>query len=223
MHKRTLIASVLGGLLLSSCTAKYQDLLRDRDAQIRELNGDVADLRAANADLERRESTARARAEQLRKNVDARPASVSKGRTTLDRVKEDLPDLDVRYDRGRLSIGIESTVTFASGSSKLKASAGKVLRRVASVIKRDFATRRIYVEGHTDIDPIRRTKGRYRSNRHLSAERADAVADYLVGRGVPARQVAVVGYGEHSPRVKGTAKSAKARNRRVEIVVGDML
>src|SRR5262245_32289996 len=39
--------------LFGSCTTRYQDLLRDRDAQIRELNGRVAALQGDKADLER--------------------------------------------------------------------------------------------------------------------------------------------------------------------------
>lgn len=210
--------------LFSGCTAKYQDLLRDRDAQIRELNDQLADLRAANADLERREREARERLGELREDLAAKAAGATarpEGKD-LERVRKDLPDLDVRYDRGRISIGIDSTVTFESGSIALKKSAHRVLRRVAEVLKSQFPNRRIYVEGHTDSDPIRRTKGRFRSNRHLSAERADIVAEFLVREcGIPANRIVVVGYGEHRPRVAGTSRAAKAKNRRVEIVVGE--
>ena len=203
--------------LVPGCTAKYQDLLRDRDAQIRELKGEVADLRAANADLERRERAARADLANARTELQAPPET-----SDFDRVRNDLADLDVRYNRGRISIGIENTVTFSSGSTALKNSANSVLKRVADVIRRDFGGRRIYVEGHTDTDPIRKTKGKFRSNRHLSAERADVVADFLVKQGgVEQAQVVVVGFGPHDPRENGAGKSAKERNRRVEIVVGE--
>ena len=208
----------VAAMSLGSCTARYQDLLRDRDAQIRELKGEVADLRATNADLERGEKAARDELERLKAMADQTPPD------DLGRIKEDLADLDVRYNRGRLSIGIENTVTFGSGSVALKTSANRVLQRVADVLKRDFSDRRIYIEGHTDSDPIRRTKARFRSNRHLSSERADAVAEFLVTQGGLAKQqVAVVGYGPHDPREAGAGASAKARNRRVEIVVGEAM
>ena len=220
MKTRWLAASLPLLLLLpGACTAKYQDLLRDRDAQIRELQGEVADLRAANADLERMERAARAELDSARSQLTT-PAVAS----DLDRVRTDLADLDVRYNRGRISIGIDNTVTFSSGSTDLKASASQVLSRVADVLKRQFPDRRIYVEGHTDTDPIRLTKARFRSNRHLSAERADAVAEYLVGRGgIGQDRVVVVGFGPHDPRDNGGSDNAKARNRRVEIVVGEPL
>jgi flagellar motor protein MotB len=206
-------------LCQGGCTTRYQDLLRDRDAHIGELKGEVADLRATNADLERRERAAR-----TEQKVTAEPASLSKTAepNDLGRIKNDLADLDVRYSRGRLSIGIENTVTFASGSTTLKSSASQTLKRVADVLKREFADRRIYVEGHTDGDPIQRTKARFRSNRHLSAERADIVADFLVRHGgIDKSKVVVVGFGAHDPREQGQSGAAKARNRRVEIVVGE--
>ncbi len=206
---------------LGGCTAKYQDLLRDRDAQIREMNGDLAELRAANADLERRERTARDELDLLRRGDPAKPDAAT---GDLAKVQEDLAGLDVRYVHGRLSIGIESTVTFGSGSVELKPGAGAVLKRVAEVLKRDFAGRRIYVEGHTDNDPINKTKNRFRSNRHLSAERADVVADYLVRHGgIDPGQIVVVGWGQYDPREAAASDTAKAKNRRVEIVVGDAM
>ncbi|MEM7198811.1 MAG: OmpA family protein [Planctomycetota bacterium] len=223
MRTTTLLLS--SGLLLAStsCTVKYQDLLRDRDTQIRELNADLADLRAANADLQRRERAARDAATASPAPA-AVPASTAVPSAELQRVQQDLSDLDVRYSRGRLSIGIDNTVTFSSGSVALKNSAHSVLRRVANVLTRDFGDRRIYVEGHTDTDPIKKTKGRYRSNRHLSAERADVVADFLVTKGgIDPSQVVVVGFGPYDPRDTGNGKSAKATNRRVEIVVGEAL
>ena len=212
--KKLLLPLIAVSLACGGCTAKYEDLLRDRDSQIRELEGENADLRAANADLQR----------QLDSAPVVEAAAPVAAPTELQRVQEELADLDVRYTRGRLSIGIENTVTFSSGSTELKSGAGDVLRRVADVLQRDYPNRRIYVEGHTDTDPIRKTKDRFRSNRHLSAERADAVADFLVTRGgLPAERVVVVGFGPYDPREEGTSDRAKARNRRVEIVVGEVM
>jgi chemotaxis protein MotB len=97
-----------------------------------------------------------------------------------------------------------------------------MLRRVADLLRRDYAGRRIYVEGHTDTDPIVKTRGKFRDNMHLSTERADAVAHWLIENGdLPERQIAVVGYGPYDPRESGASANAKAKNRRVEIVVGE--
>ena len=212
----TAIAACMALGVLSSCTTRYQDLLRDRDAQIREYNARMAQLRAEQDELVQKEQAARRRAEELQRQLDGMIVSPVATDAALESVRQDLSDLDVRYSRGRISIGIESTVTFDSGSTTLKTSAHEVLQRVAAVLRRDFADRRIYVEGHTDTDPIVMTASKFRTNRHLSAERADVVAAFLVDScGIPDSRVAVAGFGPFDPRVSGSGDTVKARNRRV--------
>ena len=218
----TAIVTCMALVVLSGCTTRYQDLLRDRDAQIRDYNARIAQLRAEQDDLVRKEQAARQRADELQQQLDGVTAVPVAQDAILQSVRRDLADLDVRYNRGRISIGIENTVTFDSGSTELKTSAHDTLRRVAALLQRDFPNRRIYVEGHTDSDPIVKTRSQFRSNRHLSAERADAVAGFLVAScGISEDRIAVAGFGPYDPRVSGSVEDAKARNRRVEIVVGE--
>ena len=218
--KLALVGLVLAAL--PSCTARYQQMLLHKDMQIRDLQARIAELTATNAGLETREKSWRAKAESW--ESQAQPAaSVAATPEDVRRLQKDIGDVaNVRYRNGRLSIGIDNVVTFAAGSTKLKSTAGQTLRRVARVLTRDYPGNRIYVEGHTDSDPIRKTKTRFRSNRHLSVERADMVAAFLTSKcGIPADQVVVVGYGPNDPIAQGTARTSKAKNRRVEIVVGE--
>lgn len=198
---------LVGFCLLPSCTAHYQQLLHEKDNKIKDLYSQVAELNATNQDLESRGSRA------SNASVSATPAT-----SLAEALQNELPGVDVRVSRNRLSLGINNTVTFNSGSAQLKDSAGTVLQNVARVLKRDFPARRIVVEGHTDTDPINRTKDRFRSNRHLSLERADAVATYLTKTcGVDESSVVVAGYGQFQPMGVGAGKD---QNRRVEIVIG---
>lgn len=215
-------AILVGVALLPSCTARYQQLLMEKDRKIKELYGQVAEFSATNQDLESRERGARDRISSLEQRLAQRNGN---GSTGLDELKRQLgPDVDVRVRNNRLSLGINNRVTFSSGSKRLKKSAEPVLSKVAGVLKRNFAGHRIIVEGHTDDDPLKRTKNLYRNNRHLSLERADAVANFLIDRcGVREATVVVAGYGPHRPLRSGRGKAAKAANRRVEIVVTDEL
>lgn len=210
-------------LAFAGCTTTYQQMLHERDLKISQLENSNAQLRAASKDAERREKSARDEAQALRDRLAGGTAEATgNNKDELQQVQDELKDLDVGYRRGQVSIGIENEVTFSSGSTDLKAGAGSVLERVAAVLKRRYPDRRIYVEGHTDTDPINKTKGRFRSNRHLSAERADIVAGYLVDKcGMPAEQVVVVGFGPYDPKLAGSNDAAKSKNRRVEIVVGE--
>lgn len=214
-RKSMLILSLVLSSLATGCTTRYQDMLRDRDERIRELSGQVAHLRGENEDLLRRSSSSSAAAPQ------ATPASArSESPSLVSDVQNEVgSDAEVGYSRGQLSIGVDDSVTFASGSKELKDSSHKVLRSVANVLTGRFAGRRFYIEGHTDSDPIQKTRDQFRDNRHLSLERADSVARYLIQQGVPERSIVVMGFGQFSPR----DPSQKARNRRVQIVVGETL
>ena len=71
----------------------------------------------------------------------------------------------------------------------------------------------VEVGGHTD------TKGDAIANQTLSENRAQAVADYLLGKGVEKSQLAIKGYGESKPLDTSESKDADAKNRRIEFKV----
>ncbi len=214
-----LLALIIGVALLPSCSLTYQKLLQERDLKIRELHLQNTELSATNQDLEARALGARQRIAALELRLQQKPESPPAD-VGLAKLRSELPGVDVRLEDNRLSLGINNKVTFSAGSTRLKDSANSVLRNVAKVLNREFPGQRIIVEGHTDTDPLRRTKKLYRHNRHLSVERADAVADFLIKRcGVTEASVVVAGYGAHKPLRDGSGRAAKAANRRVEIVV----
>lgn len=207
-RKTILFLSAVALSLSTSCTTRYQDMLRERDERIRELSGDVARLRGQNDNLQTRDGAAPQPANAARSDAP----------NLINELQKDLGnEAEVRYNKGRVSIGVDDSVTFDSGSVALKDSSHKVLRSVTSALNSKFPGRRIYIEGHTDTDPIQKTKDKYSSNRHLSMLRADAVARYLISQGIPEANIVVVGYGQFDPR----DATNKARNRRVEIVVGE--
>lgn len=212
----------LGLMTFTSCSTKYQELLNDRDAQIRELNSRLSEARSGQSDAERQAQEAKDALSKERTKPVAEATTPKAGNSELDGLRKDLPETEIRYSRGRVSIGIDNSITFDSGSDKIKPGGEKLLHRVADVLKSRYPNRRIYVEGHTDTDPIHKTKGKFEDNVDLSVERAKAVRGFLVkGCSVPERSIAVVGYGEHDPRESGKGDSSKAKNRRVEIVVGE--
>jgi len=211
LRKAFLLLSLVAASMATSCTSRYQDLLRDRDDQINALNGDVSRLRGENEELRNRLT---ARPEPVEATVD------TSGNDMISQLQDDLgSETNVRYSRGRLSIGVNNSVTFSSGSTALKRSAHQVLGNVADALRSQFPGHRFFVEGHTDTDPIRKTKNKYSSNRDLSAERAEAVANYLIKQGVPEASIVIVGWGQFDP----INRSNKASNRRVEIVVGERM
>ncbi|MBN2209766.1 MAG: OmpA family protein [Sedimentisphaerales bacterium] len=126
----------------------------------------------------------------------------------------DFPGEDVRYDaaKGTITVTLESGVLFDSGKADLKNDAKTRLNNIANVIKQKYSGKEVSVVGHTDTDPIKKSK--WKDNWELSSQRALAVTRYLISRGIAAEQLTAAGRGEFQP-VGGD----KAANRRVEIVV----
>ncbi len=71
------------------------------------------------------------------------------------------------------------------------------------------------VDGHTDKRPI--TSPQFKSNWDLSASRAIAVVQYLVGRGVDPTHLLAAGFGEFQPLDTADTEDAYRRNRRIEL------
>jgi chemotaxis protein MotB len=115
-------------------------------------------------------------------------------------------------DKGTITVTLESSILFDSGKASLKSGSKTRLGRIASTIKQKYPGKEISVVGHTDTDPIRKSK--WKDNWQLSTERALAVTRYLIGQGIAPKQMEAAGRGEYKP-VSGN----KAENRRVEIVV----
>jgi len=119
-----------------------------------------------------------------------------------------------RDDKGNITVAVPGDVLFASGDATVKSTAKTTLDRIAGIIKKEFPGKKVFVDGHSDSDPITKTKDKWLDNLDLSAARSRAVADYLTGNGgLPKTQVATRAFAATSP------KSSKDKGRRVEIVV----
>ncbi len=142
--------------------------------------------------------------------------------------KQRLAELLKGLDNGKLPTGVrtletkegigfevEGAVLFASGKAEITPSGQDTLRQlVKSIVD---SGKEVRVDGHTDTDPIKHSS--WQSNLELSAARALAVAQFLIQSGVPPERVAVAGFGQYHPAEPGETDAAKARNRRVEILM----
>jgi outer membrane protein OmpA-like peptidoglycan-associated protein len=113
-----------------------------------------------------------------------------------------------RYD----IYGLDETVLFNSGESRLKENAKDNLDEVAATLNNKYKGD-IRVYGHTDNED---TKS---SNKKLSRDRAEAVKDYLVNKGVDKDRISCHARGEKDPVASNDTNSGRKANRRVEIVV----
>lgn len=124
---------------------------------------------------------------------------------------------DAIQDGDLVRIRLENAQLFSGGKAELKPEVSATLDRIAQTLKSDYAGRQVGIEGHTDSDPI--TKSKWKNNHELSVARSVAVFEALKRRGVPEGQMFVAGYGPNQPLAANSSKQTKSQNRRVEIVV----
>ncbi len=126
---------------------------------------------------------------------------------------------DVAFDpsKGTITVTLPNAILFDSGKAELKRATSRELDHIRSVLRDKYASKRVDVVGHTDTDPIKKSK--WKDNWELSAQRALSVLRYLVKRGISEKDIQAVGCGESQPIASNSTTSGKAKNRRVEIVV----
>jgi flagellar motor protein MotB len=122
------------------------------------------------------------------------------------------PGWETDAARGTTSVTVASDLLFSSGKATLKSGIKSKLNEIAGIINQKYPGNEVWVIGHTDTDPIKKSK--WKDNWQLSTERSLAVTRYLIGKGVSASNTVAGGRGQHHP-----IGSSKSQNRRVEIVV----
>jgi chemotaxis protein MotB len=129
------------------------------------------------------------------------------------------PGYDVAFDAaaGTITVTLDNTILFESGKATLKNATSTELDHIRGVLQAKYPGRMIDVVGHTDSDPIKKSK--WQDNWELSAQRALAVTRYLVEHGVSDGTVRASGCGSARPVASNATSTGKAKNRRVEIVV----
>jgi outer membrane protein OmpA-like peptidoglycan-associated protein len=112
----------------------------------------------------------------------------------------------------QIEIILPENVTFATNSDAVDPGFLGPLGRIAQSL-RAHPRSTILVLGHTD------SVGVAAYNQDLSMRRALAVANILVGDGVPATRLTYAGRGESQPIASNATTSGRAMNRRVEIFI----
>ncbi len=109
-----------------------------------------------------------------------------------------------------LRVTLSSRVLFDVNKYDLKASSEEGLNQVQNLLKA-YPTNALRISGHTD------STGSSSYNQELSERRAQAVANFLVQRGVDRSRLRVVGYGKSRPVSTNVTEEGRQQNRRVEI------
>jgi len=216
-EKKALLASVTGATgktehSMDQLRKETSDvLLQKRDRELKVARTET-DSKAREAEQWRRVAEARARdaearardAEQGRKADEAEHAKAAALANELANLKAQ------QTDRGMvLTVG---DVLFAPGKAEVGPGAQRSIDKLADFLKA-YPKRNVLIEGHSD------NVGDEGFNLKLSQQRADAVRDQLVTRGVAPQRIRTKGYGPKFPVVENDSAAGRQQNRRVEVLV----
>jgi len=139
----------------------------------------------------------------------------------MDRQEADLraqlqgTGVSVTRNGDQIILNMPGNITFNTDQDAVKSEFYGVLNSVAIVLNK-------YNQSVVDVFGFTDSTGSAAYNQDLSERRALSVAQYLNGRGVDARRVSVVGYGQSNPIGSNATEAGRAQNRRVEIQIAPL-
>lgn len=120
------------------------------------------------------------------------------------------PNVGVRIPL--LRVVFPERVFFDTNSSELRPEAWEVARIIAENLQSEPPDVVVFVAGHAD------ERGDRAYNENLSIDRANALAEAILGYGVNVASVWRIGFGEDLPLVAGSTDYAYGQNRRIEFI-----
>ncbi|MFX3620809.1 MAG: OmpA family protein [Acinetobacter radioresistens] len=117
-----------------------------------------------------------------------------------------------RNPDGSVGLIMPGNITFDTNKSTIKPNFYSTLNKVAQTLTEDNKSA-ILVTGYTD------STGNDSINIPLSQARAQAVANYLAGQGVPRTRINAQGLGASNPIASNATAEGREQNRRVEISI----
>ena len=105
--------------------------------------------------------------------------------------------------------GVIKGINFDTGKAKIRMTSLPLLDDAVGVLKA-YPNLRIRISGHTD------NKGKAAKNRRLSEDRAEAVKEYMVSRGIDSNRVETRGVGSDEPIADNGTSTGRTQNRRIE-------
>ncbi len=127
-------------------------------------------------------------------------------------IEKDVKDAEVvRVEEG-IHITFDSGILFGFDKSDLNSDSKESIAKLGRILN-EYPDTRLTIQGHTD------SKGDDNYNRKLSAQRSDAVRDYLIANGVTGGRLNTTAYGETSPVASNDTEAGRAKNRRVEVII----
>ena len=125
------------------------------------------------------------------------------------------PESEIVVGVSETDLRVQGRIDFEAGTSEMLDGVSEILDVVVAVLFENPQLRRVQIQGHVD------DAGDDDYNMELSQRRADAVAQYLVSRGIAEERLEPEGYGSANPLVPNTSRRNRMLNRRIEFRILD--
>jgi chemotaxis protein MotB len=198
--------------------SQTQEILQDASEAARKIAAERNTLQQDKSALEREKESLRAKLTEIESELQRiRVQSQRSIAAIQERFKDTVGA--VLDEAGRLTLDVKGKILFETGSAILSTEGKALLDAIAEevLLNTNYADYAVQVEGHTDNAPIGGSELR---NWNLSTERAIAAVKYLqVHAKVNAQRLAATGYAFYRPIDAADTAEAKAKNRRIEIIL----
>ncbi|WP_447979478.1 OmpA family protein [Candidatus Nitrospira bockiana] len=199
---------------LSAHVAQQHAALSTAERELEALRRDHEAVRTALRRQQEAEQQERDAEHQLREAERERWAQIDEalGQTLEPEIAKG--DIRVQRSDDRVTVTISERLLFDPGQVKLKPEGGKVLKRLAEVLK-SIPEKAVRVEGHTDAAQ----KGRARALWDLTTMRATNVVRTLIDDGMDREAVSAAGFADTRPAATNETDEGRAVNRRIDLVL----
>ena len=198
--------------------SQTQEILQNTSEAARKVAAERNVLQQDKSALEREKESLRAKLTEIESELQRIRVQSQRSIVAIQEKFKDTVGA-VLDDAGRLRLDVKGKILFETGSAILSTEGKALLDAIAEeiLLNTNYADYAVRVEGHTDNAPIGGSELR---NWNLSTERAIAAVKYLqVHAKVNAQRLAATGYAFYQPIDTADTPEAKAKNRRIEIIL----
>ena len=215
--------------LMSSCVSKkvYTEDLARANAEKSALESELAtareeteNVRGQMAELEKNLSMKSDEIVSLSSEIKKNNEQIAELQNAIKDVFEiyNSADFSIEEKNGKLYVTMSNKILFDSDRDRIKKESEDIITSLATAFNSNPGLN-IYVEGHTDNEPVKIHRARYKDNWSLSVARALNVVRMLEEGGVSSNRLTASGKGDTQPIASNDTDEGRETNRRTEFVI----
>ncbi len=212
----------------------YEELLHAYDLLKAQNSGNKSEVDRVMSELSKREENIRSMQTELdsrAKKLDDLQAALKRNDSITNAMRRAVSDalvgfegkgLTIQNKNGKVYVSMDEKLLFASGKWEVGTDGTTALRNLSTVLATNPDIN-VLIEGHTDNVPFKGT-GQVKDNWDLSVVRATAIVKILTENpGINPIRLTAAGRSEYLPVDPDNSVSARAKNRRTEIILSPKL